>query len=146
MESDMNIKDYLISSFIVTLFFLGPTTVNARNCIKGKPCGKGCIALTKQCRIDNSGALSKKSASNKTGYAAPSHTRSILRKSKLRLPKVYTVTTTSVNANGAPYSSTITGHYREGQSVFVYETFESWARVTNMMPEEWVELKHLKLK
>ncbi|MEL0584948.1 MAG: hypothetical protein AAES65_08745 [Candidatus Thiodiazotropha sp. (ex. Lucinoma kazani)] len=142
----MNIKDYLISSIIVTLFFFGPNTAYARNCIKGKPCGKGCIALDKQCRIDTNGVLSKKSVSNKIGHATPSHNRSTLRKSKLRLPKVYTVATTSVNATDAPYSNAITGHYREGQSVFVYETFKTWVRINNMKPEEWIEHRHLKQK
>ncbi|MCU7929909.1 MAG: hypothetical protein KZQ90_03835 [Candidatus Thiodiazotropha sp. (ex Codakia rugifera)] len=142
----MNIKDYLIFSTVVSLFFVTATTIHAKNCVKGKPCGKGCIALDKNCRINPNEIRNKKSTSNESGFINSSRKQSVLRKSKLRLPKVYTITALSVNAKSAPRSKEITAHYKKGQRVFVYETFQSWARLNNMQPEEWVEFKHVKLK
>jgi hypothetical protein len=36
--------------------------------------------------------------------------------------------------------------YKQGQRVFVYETQDAWARVSNMQPDEWVKLEALRLK
>jgi hypothetical protein len=108
--------------------------IQARNCVKGKPCGNGCIAKNKTCRIGQGRSSTTQQSS------------SVMRRSQLILPKVYIVTSPSINATASPHSHKITGRYREGQNVFVYEIHNSWARLTNMEPNEWIKLKHLKLK
>lgn len=41
------------------------------------------------------------------------------------------------------FSSNTTGYYKQGQRVFVYETEDVWAWITNMQPDEWVQLEAL---
>ena len=141
----MTNKERLLVSLIIPWLCYFQSDAHARNCVKGKPCGKGCIALNKTCRIDNNGKRDQKTDSYHRKYNQPRHP-SVLRRSKLRLPKVYIVTARSVDAREAPFSKKVTGRYKLGQSVFVYTTEGTWARLSNMQPEEWVELKHLQLK
>ncbi|MET0066897.1 MAG: hypothetical protein ABW076_11195 [Candidatus Thiodiazotropha sp.] len=117
-----------------------PGLAGARNCSKGKPCGNGCIAQNKQCRIDNH--------QHSTGSPTVrwTHDPGVLRRTRLKLPRVYRVVSESATAWQAPSSSVKTARYRQGQSVFVYETDGDWARVSNMSPAEWLERKHLQLK
>ncbi|MES9834428.1 MAG: hypothetical protein ABW139_19515 [Candidatus Thiodiazotropha sp. DIVDIV] len=126
-----------------TLFacFSISNNIFARNCIKGKPCGNGCIAKSKSCRKDLP-ATTNTTTKSKT----ISHAPSVIRRSFLKLPKVYQITIESVQAVDAPQSKTTTGHYKQGQKVFVYTIENGWARISNMQPEEWVELKSLTLK
>ncbi|MCU7905261.1 MAG: hypothetical protein KZQ76_05265 [Candidatus Thiodiazotropha sp. (ex Epidulcina cf. delphinae)] len=139
----MIMKEYLLSSLIVLVLFGISDTIHARNCKKGKPCGNACIASGKTCRI---GAGSMNRGSARSDKTPPSTKDSTLRKSRLRLPKLYIVTAGSIEAKDSPYSDETTGRFKEGQTVFVYETFNSWARLTNMQPDQWVKLEYLQLK
>ncbi len=107
---------------------------HARNCSKGKPCGDGCIAKQKTCRIDNPAS------------AAPSGTtgRPVIRRTVLRLPKVYQIIADGAHARKAPGSPVSTSYYKQGERVFVYTTADGWARISNMQPEEWLELSKLR--
>ncbi|PVV05721.1 MAG: hypothetical protein B6D77_18305 [gamma proteobacterium symbiont of Ctena orbiculata] len=134
----MDIKQTLALA-LVSILTLG-TLAHARNCIKGKPCGKGCIALNKTCRID----ASPSSRSSTLRYSSTEQTGRIIHRMKHRLPKVHKITATSIAAVEAPNSNRTSREYKEGQRVFVYETYDTWARVSNMQPEEWLELKYLK--
>jgi hypothetical protein len=138
----MDIKQTLALSLASALTLSSPTLTHARNCIKGKPCGKGCIALDKTCRID----ASPSSNDNVLRYDPGAQPGTIIRRSVLRLPKVAVVTAESVSAQQSPYSKTITRRYKQGQKVFVYETNDTWARISNMQPDEWVKLEVLRLK
>jgi hypothetical protein len=138
----MDIKQTLALSLASTLILGTPTFIHGKNCIKGKPCGKGCIALDKTCRIDSSPSGND----NVLRYDPASQPGTIIRRSVLRLPRVAVVTVDSVNAKQSPYSKTITRRYKQGQRVFVYETDDAWARVSNMQPNEWVKLEALQLK
>jgi uncharacterized protein YgiM (DUF1202 family) len=132
----MRHKDRFLVVLLVLIVSGIVNTLHARNCSKGKPCGKGCIAMNKTCHINES-----------KGHRPINRDQpKALRRSVLRLPKVYTVISESVQATQAPNSSKVTGHYKKGQSVFVYETTDGWARLSNMQPEEWVELKQLRRK
>ncbi len=124
-------------SALLTLF---PVSLSARNCIKGKPCGNGCIAQDKQCRIDHD------SHTQDSRTLRLTRDPGVLRLSRLKMPQVYRVVSNSATARQAPGSDHETGRYRQGQSVFVYEVEDNWARVSNMSPQEWIELKHLELK
>jgi hypothetical protein len=134
-------KECLNFICMLTVFLtLFPVSVSARNCIKGKPCGNGCIAQNKQCHL---------TPDNRTQDSQPlrlSRDPGVLRLSHLKMPRVYRVVSDSASARQAPGSGHITGRYRQGQSVFVYEVEDNWARLSNMSPQEWVELKHLELK
>jgi hypothetical protein len=121
----------LLTAWLVTI----PVTTHAKNCTKGKPCGNGCIAKNKTCRIDNP-------LSPQSGNSQP---HSVIRRSLLRLPKVYQVLAT-VYARQAPHSPVTTGYYKQGQSVFVYGIEDGWAQISNMQPEEWLNLKVLRPK
>ncbi len=138
MESKQIIALSLVS--ILSLSFSPP--IHARNCIKGKPCGKGCIAHDKTCRID----ASPGSHDNILRYDPPTQTGTIIRRTALRLPKVAVVIAETLNAKQSPHSKTITRRYKQGQRVFVYETTDTWARISNMLPDEWVKLEALRLK
>ncbi|MCG8009805.1 MAG: hypothetical protein N0C81_19445 [Candidatus Thiodiazotropha lotti] len=120
---------------LIAISVLSITTLqsHARNCIKGKPCGNGCIAKQKTCRIDG------------PANSAPSDkpNRSVIRRTVLRLPKVYQIVAEDAYAREAPDSAVSTGHYKQGQRVFVYTTSDGWARISNMQPEEWLELNKL---
>ncbi|MCG8027654.1 MAG: hypothetical protein N0E59_15520 [Candidatus Thiodiazotropha taylori] len=120
---------------LITIAALSITTLqsHARNCIKGKPCGNGCIAKQKTCRIDNPAIVKPSSQTN----------RSVIRRTVLRLPKVYQIVTEEAYAREAPDSAVSTGYYKQGQRVFVYKTSHGWARISNMQPEEWLELHKL---
>jgi hypothetical protein len=120
---------------LISVFLLLPTSSHARNCIKGKPCGNGCIAKQKTCRIDG---LSNKGSSNST------NPRSVIRRTALRLPKVYQVNTESTYAREAPGSPVTTSYYKHGQRVFVYSIIDGWARISNMLPDEWLEITKLR--
>jgi hypothetical protein len=122
---------YLLISF----FLLLPTSPHARNCIKGKPCGNGCIAKQKTCRIDDHSSKGSSSSTNP---------RSVIRRTVLRLPQVYQVNTESTYAREAPGSPVTTGNYKRGQRVFVYSIIDGWARISNMQPEEWLEISKLR--
>ena len=119
---------------IIFLFF--SDAPQARNCVKGKPCGSGCISREKSCRIDSS--------TDDTAVKDQPHT--VIRRSFLQLPEVFTVIAKSVYAVEAPHSNIRTGHYKKDQNVFVYKTEKGWARISNMQPEEWVKLDKLKPK
>ncbi|MBW9257032.1 MAG: hypothetical protein K1566_08130 [Candidatus Thiodiazotropha sp. (ex. Lucinisca nassula)] len=106
---------------------------HARNCTKGKPCGNGCIAKQKTCRIDNPAIVLPNSQTN----------RSVIRRTVLRLPKVYQIVAEEAYAREAPDSIVSTGYYKQGQRVFVYKTSDGWARISNMQPEEWLQLDKL---
>jgi hypothetical protein len=138
----MEIKQALALSLVSILTFTMPTLTHAKNCIKGKPCGKGCIALDKTCRID----ASPSSHDNVLRYDPAAQPGAIIRRTLHRLPKVAVVTAESVNAKQSPDSNTIIKKYKQGQRVFVYETQDAWARVSNMQPNEWVKLEALRLK
>lgn len=113
---------------------------HARNCIKGKPCGKGCIALNKTCRIDGRSG----SGDNTLRYDPGIRHGTIIHGTKHRLPTVHIVRAASVMASEAPNTKSNGGqHYKLGQRVFVYETYNNWARISNMQPEEWLELRYL---
>ncbi len=127
---------WLLAACLLT----APGSTDARNCVKGKPCGNGCIAQNKQCRIDPQ----PRTADSQT--VRLTHDPGVLRLSRLKMPRVYRVVSDSVTAWQAPQSRLSTGHYRQGQSIFVYEVAGDWARVSNLSPQEWVELKHLQLK
>ncbi|MEW8144079.1 MAG: hypothetical protein AB2777_22565 [Candidatus Thiodiazotropha endolucinida] len=136
----MDIKQALAITLATSLTLGTPTLTQARNCIKGKPCGKGCIALNKTCRIDTDPG----SNDNTLRYSPRAQPGAIIRRTKLRMPKLHMVTTTSIQAAEAPNSNRIGSLYKRGQRVFVYETYEAWARISNMQPEEWIELKYLR--
>lgn len=136
----MDIKQTLALALISILILGTSTLAHARNCIKGKPCGKGCIALNKTCRIDSSPG----SNSNVLRYSRAEQPGTIIHRMKHRLPKVHRITVRSIAAVEAPNSNRTSRKYRQGQRVFVYETYNTWARITNMQPEEWLELKYLK--
>ncbi|MEJ2611099.1 MAG: hypothetical protein P8179_13710 [Candidatus Thiodiazotropha sp.] len=139
----MKHKDCLISLLVAPWLLTSPITLQARNCTKGKPCGNGCIAQNKTCRIESGDSQNR----DPNDQAQPTtRSPSVLIRSQQRLPKVYVVTAQSLQAREVPSGQKITGHYKFGQSVFVYQTHGSWARLSNMQPEEWVELKHLRLK
>jgi hypothetical protein len=138
----MDIKQGLALSLALTLTLSTPILIHAKNCIKGKPCGKGCIALDKICRIDTSPS----SHDNVLRYDPEAQPNTIIRRSVLKLPKVAIVTADTVNAKQSPNSKTITKRYKQGQRVFVYETDDTWARISNMQPDEWVKLEALQLK
>ena len=138
----MEIKQALALTLVSALTLSTPTPIQARNCIKGKPCGKGCIALDKTCRID----ASPGSHDNILRYDPTAQTGTIIRRSTQRLPKVAVVTAATLNAKQSPQSKTITRRYKQGQRVFVYETTDNWARISNMQPDEWVKLEALRLK
>ncbi|MEW8285451.1 MAG: SH3 domain-containing protein [Candidatus Thiodiazotropha endolucinida] len=144
----MDIKQTLAITLASILTLSTPIPAHARNCIKGKPCGKGCIALNKTCRIgtDPSGSGSGSGSGSTLRYDPALQPGAVIRRSVLKLPKVYIVTAESVNAKESPYSSNITGRYKQGQRVFVYETEHDWARISNMQPDEWVKLEALRLK
>jgi hypothetical protein len=144
MDSLMNtiLSSLLTLALISVLTLSVPSGVYAKNCIKGKPCGKGCIALDKTCRIDSSPSSHGKVLIYDPG-AQPG---TIIRRSALKLPRVAVITAGSVNAKQSPYSNTITKRYTQGQKVFVYETNDAWARISNMQPDEWVKLEVLQLK
>ncbi len=128
---------FLLPILLLACFTIS-TQIHGRNCIKGKPCGNGCIAKSKSCRIDG--------VTTTTTKPTTDHSSSVIRRSYIKLPKVYLVTAKSVYAVTAPQSKTVTAHYREGQKVFVYKTEDGWARISNMQPEEWLELKNLRSK
>ncbi|MET0090882.1 MAG: hypothetical protein ABW068_12880 [Candidatus Thiodiazotropha sp.] len=137
----MTSKDcFHIAWLLAACLSTSPESADARNCIKGKPCGNGCIALSKQCRIDSETQGSDPQTVRLT------HDPRVLRHIRLKLPRVYRVVSNTATAWQAPTSSIKTGRYRQGQSIFVYEVEGDWARVSNMSPQEWVELKHLQLK
>ncbi|MEW8525902.1 MAG: hypothetical protein AB2552_22960 [Candidatus Thiodiazotropha endolucinida] len=138
----MDIKQALALTLVSILTLNTPRLAHARNCIKGKPCGKGCIALNKTCRIDTQ----PNSKGYTLRYDPALQPGTVIRRSVLRLPKVYIVIADSVNAKESPYSSNITGRYKQGQRVFVYETERAWARISTMQPDEWVKLEALRLK
>ncbi|MCU7917648.1 MAG: hypothetical protein KZQ95_04750 [Candidatus Thiodiazotropha sp. (ex Epidulcina cf. delphinae)] len=102
--------------------------------------------MDKTCRIGAGGAGNMNRGSARSAKTPSSIKDSTLRKSRLRLPKLYIVTARSVEAKDSPYSDETTGRFKEGQTVFVYETFDSWARLSNMQPQQWVRLEHLQLK
>jgi hypothetical protein len=108
---------------------------HARNCSKGKPCGNGCIAKQKTCRIDSAGK--RDPTSNRSD-------RSVIRRTALRLPQIYQIVSQATYAKKAPDSPVSTGYYKQGQRVFVYTTADGWARISNMQPEEWLELSKLR--
>ncbi|MFI0413015.1 MAG: hypothetical protein ACH255_02645 [Candidatus Thiodiazotropha sp.] len=135
----MDIKQTLALTLISILTLSTPVLTHARNCIKGKPCGKGCIALNKTCRIDTSPS----SHDNTLRYSPNYHTGSIIRRTKHRLPTVHVITAKSIAAAEAPNSNRTSSHYKQGQRVFVYEIHKAWARISNMQSEEWLELKYL---
>ena len=141
----MNNKERLLVLTITSCLCLLQNDTHARNCVKGKPCGNGCIAVNKTCRIDNQTNRARGTESS-PGKGGDSRHPYVLRRSRLRLPKVYIVTAKSVEAREAPFSKKVTGRYKLGQSVFVYATEGPWARLSNMQPEEWVKLEHLQLK
>jgi hypothetical protein len=136
----MNIKQALAITLISILTLSIFTHSHARNCIKGKPCGKGCIALNKTCRIDKNPS----SNSNALHYSHAEQPGTIIHRMTHRLPKVHRITAKSVAATEAPNSTKHSRQYKHGQRVFVYETYDNWARISNMQPEEWLELKYLK--
>ncbi|MES9828780.1 MAG: hypothetical protein ABW201_10980 [Candidatus Thiodiazotropha sp.] len=138
----MDIKQTLALTLVSILTLSTPIPAYARNCIKGKPCGKGCIALNKTCRIDTQPS----SKGYTLRYDPALQPGAVIRRSVLKLPKVYIVIAESVNAKESPYSPNITGRYKQGQRVFVYETEHAWARISNMQPDEWVKLEALRLK
>ncbi|MES9972372.1 MAG: hypothetical protein ABW092_20255 [Candidatus Thiodiazotropha sp.] len=135
----MDIKPTLALTLVPILTISTLTLAHARNCIKGKPCGKGCIALNKTCRIDQS------PSSNSTAlhYSHAEQPGTIIHRMTHRLPKVHKIIANTVAAAEAPNSNRYNRHYKQGQRVFVYETYDNWARISNMQPEEWLELKHL---
>lgn len=108
---------------------------HARNCSKGKPCGNGCIAKQKTCRIESPASTAPSSSTTE---------KSVIRRTVLRLPKVYQIITDGAYARKAPDSPVSTGYYKQGQRVFVYTTTDGWARISNMQPEEWLELSKLR--
>ena len=61
----------LASVLLLVLFGLGNPAFAQRNCVKGKPCGKSCIAKNKTCRI----STPKTKSANKSN-ARPSASRS----------------------------------------------------------------------
>jgi hypothetical protein len=138
----MDIKQALALSLVSTLTLSTPALTHARNCIKGKPCGKGCISLDKTCHI----GANPSSHDNILRYDPAAEPDAIIRRTIHRLPKVAVVTAESVNAKQSPDSNTIIKKYKQGQRVFVYETQDAWARVSNMQPDEWVKLEALRLK
>ncbi|MCU7884833.1 MAG: hypothetical protein KZQ82_11615 [Candidatus Thiodiazotropha sp. (ex Lucinoma annulata)] len=141
----MKHKDCLLGLLFIPWLLFSSDSLHARNCTKGKPCGKGCISLNKTCRIDSNNARTETTTSN-NHEISQARSPSVLRRSKLRLPKVYVVTAQSIKTREAPFSKKVTGQYKQGQSVFVYQTDGSWARLSNMQPEEWVELEYLRMK
>jgi hypothetical protein len=132
----------LVISLITSLILNIPSLSYAKNCIKGKPCGKGCIALDKTCRINASPSGDDKTLRYESGLKPGA----IIRRTVHRLPRVHRVKTASVMASESPDTNTgkHTGQrYKRGQRVFVYETYNNWARINNMHPEEWIERKFL---
>lgn len=126
-----------------------PTLIHAANCIRGKPCGKGCISPDKNCRITASPVSSTSPISNDDKvlrYDPSAQPGAIIHRSEHRLPRIAVVRTDKVNAKQSPTSNTTTRRYKQGQKVFVYETTDSWARISNMQPDEWVKLEALRLK
>jgi hypothetical protein len=138
----MDITPGRVITLVSILTLSTPTLTYARNCIKGKPCGKGCIAQNKTCRVDSSPS-SQDAVIRFTPVKEPG---AIIHSSALKLPTVATIITSTVNAKQSPTSNEITRRYKQGQSVFIYETNESWARISNMDPEEWVRLESLRIK
>ncbi|MET0081245.1 MAG: hypothetical protein ABW119_22550, partial [Candidatus Thiodiazotropha lotti] len=57
---------------------------------------------------------------------------------------VYQIVADEAYARKAPDSPVSTGRYKQGQRVFVYTTADGWARISNMQPEEWLELSNLR--
>jgi hypothetical protein len=139
----MDTKQSLIALPLISFLTISvQLPVYAKNCNKGKPCGKGCIALDKTCRIESNPSSNGKVLIYDPG-AQPG---TIIRRPALKLPRVAVITAGSVNAKQSPYSHTITKRYTQGQKVFVYETNDAWARISNMQPDEWVKLEALRLK
>lgn len=137
----MDVRQALLFTLVSTLTLGIPTHTHAINCIKGKPCGKGCIALNKTCRIGTNPG----SHDNTLRYDPGVQSGSIIRTTKHRLPTVHIITAASITTTEAPHSNRRSGHrYKQGQRVFVYETYDAWARISNMQPQEWLELKYLK--
>ncbi|MEW8506576.1 MAG: hypothetical protein AB2598_07705 [Candidatus Thiodiazotropha sp.] len=136
METKQALVLTLISSFMLSL----PSISQARNCIKGKPCGKGCIALDKTCRIESN----PEGDDNTFRYDPGTRPGTIIHRMNHRLPRLYRITAASVTASASPYSTDQVGpRYKQGQRVFVYETHNERARISNMHPEEWIELRFL---
>ncbi|MBT2969183.1 MAG: hypothetical protein B6D72_04505 [gamma proteobacterium symbiont of Ctena orbiculata] len=136
----MDIKQALALTLVSSLTLGITTQTHARNCIKGKPCGRGCIALDKTCRIDSNPG----SNDNTFRYDPGRQPGAIIHRTRHRLPRVHRITAASVAASASPNSAGHNGRrYRQGQRVFVYETYNDWARISNMQPDEWIELKHL---
>ncbi|MCG7904645.1 hypothetical protein A3194_02595 [Candidatus Thiodiazotropha endoloripes] len=129
----MQIKDCCYTLIVITALSSPSFHSQARNCIKGKPCGNGCIAKQKTCRIDGQTSTAPSSQANEL----------VIRRTVLRLPKVYQITADEAYARKAPDSPVSTGYYKQGQRVFVYTTADGWARISNMQPEEWLELSKL---
>ncbi|MES9824138.1 MAG: hypothetical protein ABW127_06865 [Candidatus Thiodiazotropha endolucinida] len=136
----MDIKQALALTLVSILTLNTPKLAHARNCIKGKPCGKGCIALNKTCRINKNPS----NHDNTLRYSPTYPPGSITQRTKFRLPEVHMIMAKSIATAEAPNSNRIISHYKQGQRVFVYETYNAWARISNMQPEEWLELKYLK--
>jgi hypothetical protein len=136
----MDTRQVIALTLVSTLSFTIAPPTHARNCIKGKPCGKGCIALDKTCRID-----SRTGAGDDTlRYDPGVKPGSIIHRTQHRLPTVHRVKARSVVTSESPLVHSGDGHrYTRGQRVFVYETYNDWARISNMQPEEWLELRFL---
>lgn len=129
----MTFKAGCYTLIAISALFTTSSQSFGQNCIKGKPCGNGCIAKQKTCRIDNPTNLNPSSQTNS----------SVIRRTVLRLPKVYQIIAEEAYAREAPDSTVSTGYYKQGQRVFVYTTTDGWARISNMQPEEWLELSKL---
>jgi hypothetical protein len=130
----MQTKTFCYAIFVTIFLYSASFYTHARNCNKGKPCGNGCIAKQKTCRIENSADRDSASGAKQ---------RSVIRRVFLRLPQVYQITTERTYAREAPDSPVTTGYYKQGQRVFVYTIADGWARISNMQPEEWIEISKL---
>lgn len=137
---------------VLTLTF--SNSAMSKNCDLGKQCGDACISKNKVCRLGTkayhnpsfsppklTSTYSHTKNKSSVGIYSPTPSEQAARSPSTDLH--YIVIVNTVMAQKSPTSEKITGSYRKGQEVVAYQLHNSWARVNNSYPNQWIELKYL---
>lgn len=135
--------------FILIITILLSTTIEAKNCKKGQPCGNSCISWKKTCRIGNSNnSYNSTKTYKKHSMPVSNYSNSSKLKSNENSYKEivkYVVITNRLNVRSKPDTfNSILGVILKGTHVVSIQKDGEWRRILYNKQLAWVNVKYLK--
>ncbi|MGP9803055.1 SH3 domain-containing protein [Rheinheimera sp. NSM] len=141
-----HISFFVLTAVIALLLF--SSTVEAKNCKKGKPCGNSCIAKDKVCRI---GTYSSPHTTNRTktipSSANTPKQSTVKAASHPSVTGTYFVVPETLNIRSTPSTEgDLLGQAKKGEMMSVFMVNGSWGKISHSNVTGWVRMDYLSMQ